>query len=197
MSHPFESRVELARRLLTPECVAASLRIDEQEALRLMREQMTHINLGRRVVRVERSVFAQWRRRLTREETPSWLDQSCVEPSVGHAGTVYFVEALGAGRVKIGWTAAGTARERVKSLQTASPFELGILLEIPGTLADEQSLHARFERLRVAPTTEWFHANDALWNYMLSAACAKACDGRTPRYPCDGNAITALPKETP
>lgn len=189
MSCPFESGVDLARRLLSPGCVAASLRVDEREALRLMREEMTHLNIARNVVRVERSVFAQWKRRLTREETPSWEDCACAEPSVGHKGTVYFVEAAGANRIKIGWTGADSARDRVRALQTASPFELGILLEAPGTMADEQKIHAHFDRFRVAPTTEWFHANDALWSYMLMVASAKNCRGHAPTYPCEGRTV--------
>lgn len=82
-------------------------------------------------------------------------------------GLVYFIEAAGASRIKIGWTGAGDVSARIRQLQTSSPFELGLLCTMPGGMACERSLHARFAHLRVTPTTEWFHARDEIWE-MLS-----------------------------
>jgi hypothetical protein len=76
-------------------------------------------------------------------------------------GRVYFIEAVGANRIKIGYT-AGEVEERRRQLQTASPFPLRALASFPGTMHDETRLHERFSTSRAVPGSEWFHATPEL-----------------------------------
>src|SRR4051812_41688845 len=72
--------------------------------------------------------------------------------SRGHAGMIYFIEAVGHGRVKIGY--AANPWKRLRQLQTGHPFELKMLACLPGELSDEQRLHKEFDSLRIGG--EWF-----------------------------------------
>jgi hypothetical protein len=72
-------------------------------------------------------------------------------------GLVYFVEAVGADRVKIGFTSKATAAARVSELQTAAPFELRLITSLAGSLGIEHYLHVELAKERILPTTEWFH----------------------------------------
>jgi hypothetical protein len=73
------------------------------------------------------------------------------------AGLVYFIEAIGAKRVKIGFTSKTTADDRCRELQTASPFGLRLYTALGGSLAVEQYLHIHLGKQRILPTAEWFH----------------------------------------
>ncbi len=77
---------------------------------------------------------------------------------VSRRGCVYFIEAVGTNRIKIGFTSKKTPHERLESLQTACPYPLAILGWYPGSMATELALHERFASLRVMPRAEWFHA---------------------------------------
>lgn len=83
------------------------------------------------------------------------------------AGVVYFIEALGTGRLKIGWTRRPVGA-RLRQLQTAMPFELVVRATIPGTMMDERALHRRFASLRALATAEWFHLRDELAAHVTS-----------------------------
>lgn len=72
-----------------------------------------------------------------------------VRASTGH---VYFVEAVGTGRVKIGFS--DNWRARVNDLQVGCPFPLRRLLVIPGTITLESEMHLRFRDHRIQG--EWF-----------------------------------------
>lgn len=72
-------------------------------------------------------------------------------------GRVYFIEAVGAGRIKIGFTSDRTVDARRRSLQTASPFPLRVIYDFDGSMQDEANLHKRFASHRAVPGTEWFH----------------------------------------
>ncbi len=65
---------------------------------------------------------------------------------------VYFVEAVGLDRVKIGSTR--NLAHRLDSLRNAAPVELRLLKLIPGGLREEQALHRHFAEYRVH--LEWF-----------------------------------------
>jgi hypothetical protein len=66
---------------------------------------------------------------------------------------IYLVEAVGVGRVKIGYT-SGDARDRLAALQTGSPVPLRIVATMEGGPGLERTLHAAFEVHRLHG--EWF-----------------------------------------
>lgn len=68
-------------------------------------------------------------------------------------GHVYFIEAVGSGRVKLGWSRCEVA-DRLKGLQTGSPFPLVTRLVMNGTQRTELALHHHWKRRRVHG--EWF-----------------------------------------
>lgn len=66
---------------------------------------------------------------------------------------VYFIEAVGAGLVKIGFT-DGDPMDRLRQLQTGSAHPLRLRHSTTGTQARERSLHLHFAHLR--ESGEWF-----------------------------------------
>jgi hypothetical protein len=80
-------------------------------------------------------------------------------PAAGPSdGLVYFIEAVGAGRIKIGH--ARDPQARLRELQTGSAYTLRLMAMVPGGMALERALHRRFADLRLAG--EWFHATPPL-----------------------------------
>jgi hypothetical protein len=75
---------------------------------------------------------------------------------------VYFIEAVGCGRVKIG--KADSLKRRQMGLGCSSPFPLNVLLTIPGAEEVEAELHKRFAHLRVH--REWFLLQGELLDYI-------------------------------
>lgn len=75
-------------------------------------------------------------------------------------GYVYFIEALGTKRIKIGWSL--NPLSRVEELATASPFPLELIRVIYGDRRTEQWWHQKFENSRVH--REWFRATPKLRN---------------------------------
>lgn len=75
---------------------------------------------------------------------------------------VYFVEAIGTDRLKIGWTSATNPQARVHHLQTACPFPLELRLAMAASRDDELKIHRRFAALLVAGTREWFHLRGSI-----------------------------------
>ncbi len=75
---------------------------------------------------------------------------------------VYFVEAVGLERIKIG-TTTHLAR-RLSSLRVASPVPLRLVFDEPGGEDREAALHDRFDDYRV--TGEWFEFSGALRSYL-------------------------------
>ena len=74
-------------------------------------------------------------------------------------GFIYLVEAVGADRIKIGWTAA-SPRRRLAELQVCSPFPLDLIGAMRGSRLDERRLHRTFEADRIIG--EWFAATPTL-----------------------------------
>lgn len=68
----------------------------------------------------------------------------------GRRGLIYFLQV--GDKVKIGFTQ--DVERRISELQVASPFNLKLLVTIPGSLVTERRLQKRFMALRVA--REWF-----------------------------------------
>ena len=75
-------------------------------------------------------------------------------------GKVYFAEAMGTDRIKIGWTRDVT--RRLESLRCGCPVRLVLLGTMAGTLAEEYRLHRLFRALRSDGGSEWFHATAEL-----------------------------------
>ncbi len=65
---------------------------------------------------------------------------------------VYFIEAIGAGVIKIGISQNPEAR--LRSLQTASPTPLRLIVAVYGTANLERRLHRKFSPMR--RNGEWF-----------------------------------------
>jgi hypothetical protein len=74
---------------------------------------------------------------------------------------IYFV-AGGDELIKIGHTT--NLPTRLRSLRTATPKELRVLLVIPGMRDDEQNLHRRFEDHRAG--REWFFRCDDITEFI-------------------------------
>jgi len=90
-------------------------------------------------------------------------------------GKVYFLEAVGARRIKIGWTAGDVAR-RISNLFCGCPFDLRCLGWINAHRREERLTHDRFAHLLAKGGSEWFH--DAP---ELRAFIAERCSRRSLR----------------
>ncbi len=85
--------------------------------------------------------------------------------STQHSDTIYFIEAEGLDRVKIG-LCTGDPSFRVSNLQTGSPVRLRLLAQSKGDSRAERALHKQFESLRIHG--EWFHLEGALLAHIQS-----------------------------
>lgn len=77
-------------------------------------------------------------------------------------GFVYFIEAPETGRLKIGHS--GSPKYRMESIQSMSPVKLRMIGVIPGSIADEKALHARFSAYRTHG--EWFEYSRQIRDYI-------------------------------
>src|SRR5262245_22713408 len=68
------------------------------------------------------------------------------------AGLIYFVQSTIGGPIKIGFSASLAVR--LDTFQLGCPFRLEVLCTMPGTLADEATLHRRFRTATIRG--EWF-----------------------------------------
>jgi hypothetical protein len=83
-------------------------------------------------------------------------------------GRVYFVEAVGLGCIKVGWT--GNVERRLSALRCASPVSLTLLASFPGSPADEQAIHRHFAANRLRKSGEWFAADETLRAFIAELA---------------------------
>lgn len=81
-------------------------------------------------------------------------------------GFIYFIEADGAKRIKIGWT-ENNPRKRLIHLQVASPFPLKPLGVIVGPFCIETQMHDRFAKFHRCG--EWFHAAPVLRKFIATS----------------------------
>lgn len=79
---------------------------------------------------------------------------------------IYFVQAVGVGNIKIGWTEGTDAAQRMRDMQVGSPVPLSLLRTIPGDRTLEQELHRRFAFAHVHG--EWFRAVPELLAFIAS-----------------------------
>lgn len=90
--------------------------------------------------------------------------------SAPYGGGVYFVLSkgwTGGLALKIGWST--NFRNRLNVLQQSHPFELELLITIPGgTRRQERMLHGRFHAQRIATPigVEWFWFEGPLRKYV-------------------------------
>lgn len=82
---------------------------------------------------------------------------------------VYFLEAVGVNRLKIGWSTK--LKKRISELQVASPVKLVHLHSERGGLKREKQLHERFAADWCHG--EWFVFSDTIRNYIASATAQK------------------------
>jgi hypothetical protein len=101
---------------------------------------------------------------------------------------IYFVEALGADAIKIGYTrglADGTAHGRVSTMQSNCPLTLKLLATMPGGYDDERELHVRFSDDWIRG--DWFRASAELRAFISqfpeAAPPPRAGDPRYNRKP--------------
>ena len=81
---------------------------------------------------------------------------------------VYFIEAVGLDRIKIG--KSQNPDNRLATLQTGSPVPLKLLGKTPGGLSLEGKLHSEFSNSQI--DREWFHATRELRDYIEGLAHA-------------------------
>ena len=82
-------------------------------------------------------------------------------------GTIYFIEAVGCDRFKIGFT-KGEVEDRRRVLQVCAPFPLRVVAAVPGFRSDETDLHHRFAPLRCCG--EWFRDGPDLRLFLAAVA---------------------------
>lgn len=93
--------------------------------------------------------FPYWDERRLKASTPIWKQ-----------GTIYFVSC--GDFIKIGFAEA--VKQRLRNLQSSSPFELKLLHSMRGTLAREGELLAAFADIR--QRGEWFKAEPPLVSFI-------------------------------
>lgn len=81
---------------------------------------------------------------------------------------IYFIQDEAVGLIKIGYTGAEDADQRLRALQTGCPAGLTLLHTMPGSKEDERALHQRFAAAR--SQGEWFRPVPALLQFLLSQA---------------------------
>ena len=96
---------------------------------------------------------------------------ACVLPEsgddeCGYNGVVYFVRTKGADLMKIGYSTS--LDNRLKALQTSSPFPLFLFAKMPGDESIESKIHQEFSHLRM--TGEWFRIDGELVKYIKENA---------------------------
>ncbi len=95
---------------------------------------------------------------------PVRLVRECV-PS---GPVVYFVKTSGHDFVKIGFTA--NLAYRLCRLQTASPFELMLLLAYRADRTHKQELHGRFNKDRLRNSSEWFRYSREIREFVSAVS---------------------------
>jgi hypothetical protein len=91
-------------------------------------------------------------------------------PMKERAGCVYFFKVdIENGPIKIGWSQ--DYKRRLGELQIANAFPLKVLGTMPGTLEEEQALHARFASYQAdGAGGEWFQPCEELLAFIASQA---------------------------
>lgn len=130
--------------------------------------ELTVTNPSGLTLRYQRSGWEKTKQRLERIapiDAMQWTRASIDEVRVTNddiENCVYFIEAVGSGRVKIG--IASSLNRRFEELSCASPFPLSVLATIPGGIEEETKLHRDYKHLRVH--REWFLLQGDLLDFI-------------------------------
>jgi hypothetical protein len=106
-------------------------------------------------------------KKLTQSQQQAWIDKAALvacgrsDENSSREPLIYFIAAE-RDLIKIGFST--NLASRLRSLRTAHPGELRILLAIPGSRDDEQQLHRRFAEFRVG--REWFRSSKTINDYI-------------------------------
>ena len=123
-----------------------------------------------RVVRPDLKETPRRSPRVSLDEVLDWVESHKTAPilrdPLNVTGWVYAVEAVGVGRVKIGWTGA-EMKFRLGTIQSCCPVPLRMIGRRRGTLRTERSVHARFSHLRLHG--EWFELTEELATVLSGA----------------------------
>lgn len=79
-------------------------------------------------------------------------------------GFIYLIRAIGTNRYKIGF--AVNVEQRLKRIQTSSPFPLFLIKVVPGTPKKEAQLHKMYAHCRVHGEWFEFHVLTTIWHAM-------------------------------
>jgi hypothetical protein len=90
----------------------------------------------------------------------TWAESLLLHES---AGLVYFVQPVGGGLIKIGWT-SGYVGDRLGALQTGSPVPLEVAYSMRAPREAERQLHYRFDHVR--SHGEWFKPTKDLTTFI-------------------------------
>jgi hypothetical protein len=87
---------------------------------------------------------------------------------------IYVVQILDGKFSKVGFSSSETTKQRIAALQTGCPFEITEVLTVPGTLMQEQSIHAAlgvaFTRIRIPiPPNEWYPGLNPFFKGFIDA----------------------------
>jgi hypothetical protein len=122
---------------------------------------------------------------LTPAQRQMWIDKASLagcgrsNEIAAREPVVYFI-ACGDDLIKIGHTT--NLRSRLRSLRTAAPKELRVLLVIPGTRDDEQELHRKFQAHRAGG--EWFLRCDAITEFISAHRMTESYSDREAPEAC-------------
>ena len=92
-------------------------------------------------------------------------------------GSVYFIQGVGGGCIKIGFT-GGHPEQRRKELQTGSPTELKIIHHVKGSRNDEAWAHHHFRNSH--SHGEWFWPSRDLMEFIASGVTLSALRHQQP-----------------
>jgi len=92
---------------------------------------------------------------------------TCKKDRKHRVSIVYFIGPENGSSIKIGYSER-PIKERLRHLQTGSPYPLKVFLTTPGTLRTEREFHERFSSLRIRGTGEWFLAEGELIEFLRS-----------------------------
>lgn len=85
---------------------------------------------------------------------------------------IYAMEVFNFRFVKIGYTSSNSVDQRIKSMQTGSPFKISPVICARGSLAQEKELHkaldSAFGRIGIPiPPNEWYPGRHQLMKWFL------------------------------
>lgn len=116
------------------------------------------------IIPMEGECGSQWQICIGFHKGKSKIFTQLVQACKTDNGYVYFIEALGLNKIKIGFS--DNPERRISQLTTGSPVPLKLITKIPGSIQLERELQARFEPIRF--DKEWFYATKELMAFIAS-----------------------------